>query len=92
MRRGQESEEGAIRVAVTPDVTAHRPVAKAVSAGIFDPRHGGSGVAQKLGAIGPGDVIGQVEDTQPLEAGQRAAAHGALGDARSAVAVAWAHS
>lgn len=92
LRRRQEPEEGAVGVTVAADVTVHGPVPQAVAIRVFDPCHGGTGVAQELGAIGAREVIGEVEDTQPLEAGKRATRHGALGDARSAVAVACAHA
>ena len=88
LRRGQVPEERPVLVSVTADRTRRRPGAEAVPFGPLDLGHRRPGVGQQLGAVGTGDVLGQVEDPQPTEAGKRATAHGISGVPSSPAAVA----
>ncbi len=56
------------------------------------PGHRRPGVGQQLGAVGAGDVLGQIEDPEPTEAGKRTAGHGISGVPSSRAAVARAQS
>jgi len=72
---GQVPEQHSVGVAVGADRARGRPPAQRVAAGRFDLGDLRAGSLQQLGAIGPGDPIGKVQDLDARQGKQRAGAH-----------------